>query len=355
METNWVEILKTISPSGKPSIISGLAAAMPDVIKSANLTNQNRIANFLAQIAHESDGFRTTEEYASGKEYNGRKDLGNRPGTNDGVIYKGRGLIQLTGRFNYIDMGKKLGVDFVNNPKLAGQFPWAVLTAAQYWKDKNLNVYADIGDINTITKRINGGYNGLADRKRYLAIAEKEVSDTKMAQRRLSQLKYPPGAVDGITGPLTRSAIRDFQDAAGIKITGILDHETRQRLFSDDAPTRPVSKERASLGVSDLIEKGSDVVAGTQEAKRGILGAGVATAATAVSEAKEISGQISDIAAGLKSGAGVWDILKDYWYVFAISILLIVVAWLLWRAYCGAKRAQDARIQNARDGTNVRV
>ena len=195
---NWQQILKAIAPNGKPDIIDGFAKAMPEVIKVANLTTSARLANFLAQVAHESDGFRTTEEYASGRAYNGRADLGNRPGTNDGVTYKGRGLIQLTGRSNYASMSKKLNVNFVDNPSIAAQFPYAAEIAAQYWNDKNLNAYADIGDINAITKKINGGYNGLDDRKKYFARAMNEVSDIKMAQRKLQELNYPPGGVDEI-------------------------------------------------------------------------------------------------------------------------------------------------------------
>lgn len=352
---DWRSILKSIAPNGSTQIINGLAAAMPEVIKVGNLTTSARLAQFLAQVAHESDGFKTTVEYASGKAYNGRADLGNRPGTNDGVTYKGRGLIQLTGRNNYAAMGKKLGVNFIDNPAIAAQFPYAAITAAQFWSDKNLNLYADTGDINAITKKINGGYNGLADRKMYLARAEKEVSDTKMAQRRLAELKYPPGGIDGVSGPLTRSAIRDFQDAAGLPVTGVLDYGTKRAIFADNAPTRPVSAERANITVQKLVEKGSEVVEGTQEAKKGIIGAGLATAASAAGQIKETSQQVSEITEGFKSGAGIWELIKDYWYIPVIFVLILICCFLLWRAYKGASKAQDSRINSARDGTNVRV
>lgn len=352
---NWRGILKKIAPNGKSEIINGLAGAMPDVIRIANLTTPNRLAHFFAQLAHESDGFRTTVEYASGRAYNGRKDLGNRPGTNDGVTYKGRGLIQLTGRANYAEMSKKLGVDLIKDPTLAAKFPYAALTAAYFWASRNLNVPADLNDVKAVTKRINGGYNGLSDRIKYLRIAQEELSDVRMAQRRLVDLKYSLGGIDGIIGPLTRSAIRDFQDAAKLPVTGALDDATKKALFAPNAPERPVSKERASLDADDLIKKGSVVVEGTQQARKGIIGAGLATAATAASEVREMSGQVTEISEGLKHGASMAELMRDYWYVFAIFILCAVICFLLWRAYQGATKAQASRINTARDGTNVRI
>jgi putative chitinase len=127
-------------------------------------------AHFYAQIAHESDGFNTLEEYASGKAYEGRKDLGNTQ-KGDGVKYKGRGYIQLTGRYNYKTYGDLVGEDLINNPRLASDDPYVALKiAAQYWQKHDLTKYAKLDNIETITKRINGGFNGLADRKRFLKL-----------------------------------------------------------------------------------------------------------------------------------------------------------------------------------------
>lgn len=103
----------------------------------------DRIAAFLAQIGHESAELRYVEEIASGKAYEGRKDLGNtQPG--DGVKYKGRGLIQITGRSNYTAISKDLDVDFVSNPKLLQEPEYAVLCAFWYWSKHNLNKLADL-------------------------------------------------------------------------------------------------------------------------------------------------------------------------------------------------------------------
>ncbi len=140
---------------------------------------------FLSQLGHESAGLFYTEELASGKAYEGRKDLGNiYPG--DGVKFKGRGLIQITGRNNYKIIGTALGIDLISNPTLLGgknahecnaeQLKNAAISAGWFWNSRKLNDIADQIDIKTpllnenlskfisITKKINGGTNGLQDR-----------------------------------------------------------------------------------------------------------------------------------------------------------------------------------------------
>jgi putative chitinase len=141
---------------------------------------------FLAQVGHESGGLFFTEELASGAAYEGRKSLGNtQPG--DGVRFKGRGLIQITGRANYGAVGKALGVDFIKNPTLLGgknvtvctaqQIQNASLSAGWFWNSRKLNAIADtiniakpidsgtnLANFILLTKKINGGTNGLHDR-----------------------------------------------------------------------------------------------------------------------------------------------------------------------------------------------
>ena len=130
-----------------------------------------RMAHWLAQVAHESGEFLFTKELASGKAYEGRKDLGNTQ-KGDGVKYKGRGLIQITGRANYAAYSKYCGYDVVAKPELLEQPVGAVKSAMWYWQTRGLNALADKDDVLTITKRINGGTNGLASRKAYLARAK---------------------------------------------------------------------------------------------------------------------------------------------------------------------------------------
>ncbi|WP_173911035.1 glycoside hydrolase family 19 protein [Acinetobacter sp. Marseille-Q1618] len=132
------------------------------------LDNVNRFVHFLAQVAHESGNFIYMEEIASGAAYEGRKDLGN-VHSGDGKRYKGRGSIQLTGRANYRKYGQALGLDFENHPDMVAYPSVGILVACKYWSDQGLNELADQNDILSITKKINGGVNGLEDRKKHLA------------------------------------------------------------------------------------------------------------------------------------------------------------------------------------------
>jgi putative chitinase len=135
-------------------------------MREAEITTPERRAAFLAQLAHESGELRYMEEIASGAAYEGRKDLGNtQPG--DGVRYKGRGPIQLTGRSNYRAAGKALGLDLEGEPTLAADPAVGCRVAAWYWRTRGLNALADRGAYFAITRKINGGYRGLEARLRY--------------------------------------------------------------------------------------------------------------------------------------------------------------------------------------------
>lgn len=131
------------------------------------ITTQQRAEMFLAQVLHESGGLAWFEELADGSAYEGRADLGNvRPG--DGKRYKGRGPIQLTGRANYRWAGSRLGLALEAIPTIAAEHRIGWRIAGLYWQSRGLNALADRGDFLTITRRINGGTNGLASRQLYL-------------------------------------------------------------------------------------------------------------------------------------------------------------------------------------------
>lgn len=187
------------------SLLAGLAQY------PAGIDRPHRMAHFLAQIMHESGGFAFDREIATGEAYEGRADLGNtRPG--DGRRFKGRTAVQVTGRANYAafrDWCRSIGLDapdFAVMPEAILTDPWEGLAPIWYWVTHGLNSLADAGDLGGITKRINGGYNGLADRKRLYARAALVLlgfaaGDTSGFQRAAGL------AADGVAGPKTMAAL----------------------------------------------------------------------------------------------------------------------------------------------------
>lgn len=192
-------LIKPTQPAGQLSLsqikyatgatVSNAEKFLPYIIETCttyNISSSIRQLCFLAQLGHESMGLFYTEELASGSAYENRASLGNnQPG--DGILFKGRGLIQITGRSNYKALSADLGVDFIANPSLLGgkniskcspeQLKYAALSAGWFWNSRNLNALADMVDLDNIidngnnliqfkaiTKKINGGFNGLADR-----------------------------------------------------------------------------------------------------------------------------------------------------------------------------------------------
>ena len=169
--------LLKIMPHAKSRVqdfLEPLNAAM----REFHINTPVRQAAFLAQIAHESGELRYVKEIASGAAYEGRKDLGNTQ-SGDGMRYKGRGLIQITGRNNYAECGKAMGVDLITNPELLETNDLACRSAAWFWASRGLNDLSDRGDFERITKRINGGYNGLKERQAYHARAKRALGVVK--------------------------------------------------------------------------------------------------------------------------------------------------------------------------------
>jgi len=166
------EQLIAIAPYSKRDRLTQLLPHLNTTMQRYNITTPLRKAHFIAQTAHESDAFNTNEEYASGADYEGRRDLGNTK-AGDGVKFKGRGLIQVTGRSNYAACGQALGLDLISNPQRLGEYDLACLSAGWFWDKMRLNGDADADDVMTITRLINGGTNGLADRQSYLARAKR--------------------------------------------------------------------------------------------------------------------------------------------------------------------------------------
>lgn len=159
----WKAILLKVEPNGRDWIVLGLADQMNRLADEFAINTPLRQQHFIAQCAHESDHFRTTREYASGRAYEGRKDLGNTQ-KGDGERYRGRGLIQLTGRSNYQRADKALGEPYLAKPELVEVFPAAAIVSGWFWKTHGLNEVADKDDPRAVCKIVNGGYNGLDSR-----------------------------------------------------------------------------------------------------------------------------------------------------------------------------------------------
>ncbi|MER8762907.1 glycoside hydrolase family 19 protein [Mesorhizobium sp. M0968] len=189
---------------------------------ATGLDQPHRLAHFLSQIMHESGSFKYDQEIASGAAYEGRKDLGNTV-RGDGKRFKGRGPMQLTGRKNYAAFTKwarKLDAsapDCVAHPELVNTDPWEGASAIWYWDvgnptGKSLNAYADQNNAEMITKRVNGGLNGYADRLEYydraaLVMLDYGPTEYERFQTNAQKTGDYKGKVDGDPGPQTRAAL----------------------------------------------------------------------------------------------------------------------------------------------------
>lgn len=166
--------LRQIMPNATHRIdtfLDPLNAAMEEF----EINTPKRQAAFLGQISHESGELRYVQEIASGGAYEGREDLGNiEPG--DGIKYKGRGLLQITGRYGYEQCGTALGLDLIDNPELLELPDNACRSASWWWWKHGCNQLADAENYALITRRINGGMNGYADRVVYWERAQDAIA-----------------------------------------------------------------------------------------------------------------------------------------------------------------------------------
>lgn len=203
-----LDLLQKIAPKTKTAILQGYVEPMNYAADHYDmLTNKKRLAAFLAQTAHESGGFSTIQENlnysakglmgvfkkyfpneAIAKEYERKPEkIANRVYANrmkngpeesgDGWAFRGRGLIQLTGRDNYTRFAKAVGKELPQAVKYLETPEGAVVSAAWFWDVNKLNIYCDKDDFTGLTKRINGGTIGLADRKHHYEIAMLMLKD----------------------------------------------------------------------------------------------------------------------------------------------------------------------------------
>lgn len=174
-----LEDLKAICPKTSTGRLALFVEPLDDAMNEYEIMTLKRMAPFLASIAHESGAFiylkelwgptpdqRDYEPPATKAAVLGNTEKG------DGFKFRGRGLIQTTGRANYRETGKALGLPLEDQPQLLEEPANACRSAAWFWKRHGLNELADLNDFKLITKRINGGYHGLPERIAYLEKAQ---------------------------------------------------------------------------------------------------------------------------------------------------------------------------------------
>ena len=175
------QLLQILPNAGQSAGV--FVSALNTAMNHYQIVGLKRVAAFIAQVGHESGQFRYVRELGN-DQYLSKYDtgslakrLGNTPEADgDGQKYRGRGLIQITGRANYAECGEALGLDLVNHPELLEKPQHACMSAAWFWSSRGLNTQADAGRFDTITRRINGGQNGAADRRELYARALKVLA-----------------------------------------------------------------------------------------------------------------------------------------------------------------------------------
>lgn len=161
MPINQQQLLQILPNAGAKAGV--FAPALNTAMQHYQIVGTNRVAAFIAQIGHESGQLVYVREIwgptAAQRGYEGRADLGNTV-AGDGLKFRGRGLIQITGRANYAKCGEALGLDLINHPELLEQPQYACMSAAWFWATNGLNTLADAGDNTNIGSIINTGRKG---------------------------------------------------------------------------------------------------------------------------------------------------------------------------------------------------
>lgn len=249
------------------------AALLARVAKYGGPLNEPAVlAQFLAQVMHESGGLRYVREIwgptKAQRGYEGRKDLGNtQPG--DGKRFMGRDVIQVTGRANYRALSKWAGFDFEAKPEALESPEWLGIGAIWYFLTrKGLLDYARAGNIEMVTRRVNGGLNGYADRLRWydrIALEMLKAPDVRTFQKQAGLV------VDGISGPKTRAALHEALSHVSetpVSVTRPAPHvnaEAQKRPAQRvSAPRAPTPAKQPGWGAIPLLVGAGLVWAGNQ-------------------------------------------------------------------------------------------
>ena len=335
--TEWAAVIRRVAPTAKPQIVAMIANHAEEQFAKRNIRSMRRQASIIAHMAVETGWFTTLEEnlnYSASRlcdvwprrfrtineamlcahnpeaiakaVYNGR--MGNRWASDDGWVFRGKGLLQCTGRENTEKLASELGV----SPETAAAWltdpEHALECACVLYNMLNVGPAADADNMTVQTKRVNGGLLGLADRK-------------KAYDRAMRALSAQTAAT--VVGP--RNPEPDG-DAALDAVTAV-----------------------------DLRDSGSRTILGADSIKSslsGILTSGAA-ASGALSQVQDVAQQASDAKEAIVSGVSLIDVLKDYWPVLALILFVIIALFFAWRVYHHANEVIDSRVDDARTGANI--
>lgn len=372
--------LDAMCPDLPTHLLDPLASAFCEMLPAAGINTARRLPEFMGQVTHESglqprsenfnySASRIVAVFGVGKHSakvtaKEAKGLANKPALladrvygpgnpkkaaefgnlekGDGWKYRGRGLIQLTGKKNYAHYGALIGVDLVADPDLANDPRNAVALAIAYWNERHLNALADDGRTDEISRRVNGGDNGLAARRLQVAHARKIWTEVRLlngpspaaatpsrpspllvraVQGKLAELRYYSGDADGIYGKMTRQAIMAFQDDVKLPVDGKVSDALVEAL--DGAQARRFSEKREEASVKTLAAADA-VVDQAAGGKKLVLGGAAALVA------KVTGGSLSDAAStaqdGLEKAQKARELAEGYWGLLGADIQAVVVS-----------------------------
>jgi predicted chitinase len=242
--------LRRIMPNLPPAKLVQYLPHLNRAMQSCGVDTLLRTAAFIAQLAHESAEFRFMEEIwgpiPAQLRYEPPSDLAAKLGNTqpgDGKRFKGRGPIQITGRYNYQKYGDLLGADLIGNPALAAAAEVAFATAGLFWKTNGLNELADAQQFVAITKRINGGTNGLPDRQMYYERAKGVLADGFVAQAPGETRAAAPRALPTGGETLQRGYEAIYQDAAKAHVKAV--RRTAAKAVTAKKPAAKVAPAKA--------------------------------------------------------------------------------------------------------------
>jgi len=395
------ETIKILAPKARADYVAALAGGNAIFVKWGINTPQ-RLVHFLAVICHETGGLtivRESMKYSAsriravwpsrrgaarfaGDEHGlansvyGTRMGNERDGTDDddGWLYRGGGLPQLTGYDNYVACGKAIGVDLGGHPELIENA--TVSLEAACWEFSRFVKFCDKGaaGFHAVCNGINRGDPyakadpiNWPDRQLWYtravdALGVTPVTDDTLSagdrgalvlalQKRLLELGYVPGSLDGIFGPRMRNAVLAFQAENDLSLDGAIGPQTRAYLNGADAKPMPLGA-RVNATVADLREAGSTSIASTDKlkdaAKVAAVASGIAGAAKETDVLGGAQGLLSELTAVRTVTTGITDVLQwalSHWYLFAV-----VVAFLIWK---WARTIEAGRLLSHQRGENL--